>query len=220
MPLLKNISILYTCRDEGGQGDLYPVENAAVVWENDIIQWVGRESDLPEIYSDNPSLSAHGNIVIPGLVDCHTHLCFGGWRAEEFEMRIKGKSYLDIAKEGGGILSTVRATRETSEDALYNKASKLLDEIIKGGVTTIECKSGYGLTLEDELKQLRVYKRLNENYPVHLVSTFLGSHTYPPEFKNNHKEYIQLLVNEMIPAAAVIIDHFFITKLIKIKILS
>jgi imidazolonepropionase len=202
MQLLNNISILYTCRDEGGQGDLYPVENAAVVWEDDIIQWVGRESDLPEIYTDYSSLSAHGNIVIPGLVDCHTHLCFGGWRAEEFEMRIQGKSYLDIAKEGGGILSTVRGTRETSEDALYNKASKLLEEIMKGGVATIECKSGYGLTLEDELKQLRVYKKLNENYPVHLVSTFLGAHTYPPEFKNNHEEYIQLLVNEMIPAVA------------------
>lgn len=202
MPLLKNISILYTCRDEGGQGDLYPIEDAAVVWEDDIIQWVGKESDLPKIYSDHSSLSAHGNIVIPGLVDCHTHLCFGGWRAEEFEMRIKGKSYLDIAKEGGGILSTVQATRENSEDALYSKASKLLEEIMKGGVTTIECKSGYGLTLEDELKQLRVYKRLNENYPVHMVSTFLGAHTYPPEFKNNHEEYIQLLVNEMIPAVA------------------
>lgn len=202
MTLLKNISILYTCRDVGGQGELNPIENAALVWEDGIIQWAGRESDLPEIYADQPSLSANGNIVIPGLVDCHTHLCFGGWRADEFEMRIQGKSYLDIAKEGGGILSTVRATRKTSDQDLYNKASKLLEEIIKGGVTTIECKSGYGLTFEDELKQLRVYKRLNENYPVHLVSTFLGAHTYPPEFKNDHEEYIQLLINEMIPAVA------------------
>jgi len=141
-------------------------------------------------------------MVIPGLVDCHTHLCFGGWRADEFEMRIKGRSYIDIAKAGGGILSTMNATRESSEEELLEKAEGLLSEIVKKGVTTIECKSGYGLSLDDELKQLRVYKRLRSLSRAHIVSTFLGAHTFPPEFKENRQGYIDLIINEMIPAVA------------------
>ena len=202
MLILKNISILYTCRDEGGQPDVHPIENAAVVWMDDKIEWVGKESEIPEKYRSGMSFDAGGNMVVPGLVDCHTHLCFGGWRADEFEMRIQGQSYLDIAKAGGGILSTVKATREASEDDLFDKASGLLNEIHGQGVTAIECKSGYGLSLEDELKQLRVYKRLKEETPLHIVTTFLGAHTFPPEFKENRQGYIDLIINEMIPAVA------------------
>jgi len=202
MLILKNISILYTCRDEGVQPDVHPIENAAVVWMDDKIEWVGKESEIPEKYRSGMSFDAGGNMVIPGLVDCHTHLCFGGWRADEFEMRIQGQSYLDIAKAGGGILSTVKATREASEDDLFDKASGLLNEIHGQGVTAIECKSGYGLSLEDELKQLRVYKRLKEETPLHIVTTFLGAHTFPPEFKENREGYIELIINEMIPAVA------------------
>ena len=202
MLILKNISILYTCRDEGVQPDVHPIENAAVVWMDDKIEWVGKESEIPEKYRSGMSFDAGGNMVIPGLVDCHTHLCFGGWRADEFEMRIQGQSYLDIAKAGGGILSTVKATREASEDDLFDKASGLLNEIHGQGVTAIECKSGYGLSLEDELKQLRVYKRLKEETPLHIVTTFLGAHTFPPEFKENRQGYIDLIINEMIPAVA------------------
>jgi imidazolonepropionase len=202
MPVLRNISTLYTCRDEGGQADIHPVKNAAIVWQGNSIEWVGPEKDLPERWNDEERISAGGKVVIPGLADCHTHLCFGGWRSDEFEMRIRGRSYLEIAKAGGGILSTVKATREASETELYRKAEELLKEIMAAGVTAIECKSGYGLSVEDELKQLRVYKKLNENYPVHLVSTFLGAHTFPPEYKENRNAYIDLVIDEMIPAVA------------------
>jgi imidazolonepropionase len=202
MPVLKNISTLYTCKYDGGQAEIHPVSNAALAWTGGIIEWVGKEAELPEKYHSEKAIDASSQIAIPGLVDCHTHLCFGGWRADEFEMRIQGRSYLDIAKAGGGILSTVKATRAATEDELYEKALGLLNEIIKTGVTSIECKSGYGLTLEDELKQLRVYKRLRNNSFAHIVSTFLGAHTIPPEFKENRNGYIDLLINEMIPAVA------------------
>jgi len=202
MPVLKNISILYTCRDEGGQSEVHPVENAAITWTDDTIEWIGKESELPEKYRSEKSYDAGGKMVIPGLVDCHTHLCFGGWRPDEFEMRIQGRSYLDIAKAGGGILSTVKVTREASEDELFDKAAGLLNEIHRQGVTAIECKSGYGLSLDDELKQLRVYKRLKEKSPIHIVTTFLGAHTFPPEYKENRQGYISLIINEMIPAVA------------------
>jgi imidazolonepropionase len=202
MPILKNISTLYTCRDKGGQPDIHPIENAAIAWANEKIKWVGKESEIPEKYRSKKSFDAKGNMVVPGLVDCHTHLCFGGWRPDEFEMRIQGRSYLDIAKAGGGILSTVKATRQATEDELFEKSYGLLEEIQQRGVTAIECKSGYGLTLEDELKQLRVYKRLKEKTDIHVVSTFLGAHTIPPEFKENRQGYIDLVINEMIPAVA------------------
>ena len=202
MRVLKNISILYTCTANGGQGDISPVKNASVAWEDGRIKWVGSEKDLPEKYSEAHFFDAEGKIVIPGLVDCHTHLCFGGWREDEFEMRLQGKSYLEIAKAGGGILSTVKATRKATEEELYVKASGLLEKIIQQGVTTIECKSGYGLSLDDELKQLRVYKKLREKSSAEIVSTFLGAHTFPPEYKDDRKGYINLIINEMIPRVA------------------
>ncbi len=202
MRVLKNISILYTCTANGGQGDISPVKNASVAWEDGRIKWVGSEKDLPEKYSEAQFFDAEGKIVIPGLVDCHTHLCFGGWREDEFEMRLQGKSYLEIAKAGGGILSTVKATRKATEEELYVKASGLLEKIIQQGVTTIECKSGYGLSLDDELKQLRVYKKLREKSSAEIVSTFLGAHTFPPEYKDDRKGYINLIINEMIPRVA------------------
>lgn len=203
MPVLKNISILYTCRSAGKQADVHPVRQAALVWDDEQIVWAGSESELPEEYSSvSEVIDAGANIVIPGLIDCHTHLCFGGWRADEFEKRLSGVSYLDIAKAGGGILSTVQKTRSATEEELYNKASDLLDEIMQTGVTTIECKSGYGLSTEHELKQLRVYRRLAEEKSVTIVSTFLGAHTVPSEFRDDRKAYIDLIINEMIPAVA------------------
>ena len=202
MPVLKNISTLYTCPDEGSQADIHSVQNAAIAWNGETIKWVGRESELPETYRNEPSHDAGGKMVIPGIVDCHTHLCFGGWRPDEFEMRIQGKSYLEIAKAGGGILSTVKHTRAASENELFEKASRLLDKILLNGTTTIECKSGYGLSLEDELKQLRVYKRLADRFPGTIVSTFLGAHTFPPEYKEDRNGYIDLVINKMIPAVA------------------
>ncbi|HKK45585.1 MAG TPA: imidazolonepropionase [Balneolaceae bacterium] len=202
MPLIKNIGYLATCEEEGRQENIHPIKNAAVVWQNDTIRWVGKETDLPGKYVDEKEYDANGKMVIPGLVDCHTHLVFGGWRPQEFAMRVRGKSYLEIAKAGGGILSTVKATRAASEEELYERALSFLQEMAKLGMTTVECKSGYGLSLEDELKILRVYKRLAQNQPMHIVSTFLGAHTIPPEFKDDREGYIQLIIEEMIPTVS------------------
>lgn len=202
MPTLINIHYLATCKDEGGQGDIHPIENAAIVWEEDEILWVGKEKELPEEYAGKEIIDAEGKMVVPGLIDCHTHLAFGGWRPDEFAMRVKGKSYLEIAKSGGGILSTVKATRNATEEELCDKASKFVEQMQKLGVTTVECKSGYGLNLEDELKTLRVYKRLEQQHSIHIVPTFLGAHTIPPEFKNDRDGYISLIIDEMIPAVA------------------
>lgn len=202
MPVLTNIGYLATCKDEGGQGDIHPIKNAAIAWEDSQIKWVGPKPELPAEYSDEQTHDVQDKMVVPGLVDCHTHLAFGGWRPDEFAMRVQGKSYLEIAKAGGGILSTVKATRKAGEDELYDKASGFLKEIVKMGVTTVECKSGYGLSMEDELKTLRVYQRLSEDQPLNIVPTFLGAHTIPPEYKDDRETYINLLVEEMIPAVA------------------
>lgn len=202
MPVLKNIGFLAVCPDEGSQDFLNPIKNAAIAWKDDQIEWVGRESELPASYKEDKTYDARGMMVIPGLVDCHTHLAFGGWRPDEFEMRIKGKSYLEISKAGGGILSTVHATREAGEEELYEKASVFLKEIARLGVTAVECKSGYGLSLEHELKLLRIYKRLSGDQPLHIISTFLGAHTVPPEYQDKREDYIKLVREEMIPAVA------------------
>ncbi len=202
MPLLTNIKYLATCRDEGSQDNTHPIKNAAVAWQDDEICWVGKEEDLPSKFEEGEVFGAGGKMVIPGLIDCHTHLAFGGWRPDEFEMRLKGESYLEIAKAGGGILSTVKATRKATEDELYEKASTFLNEMMKLGITAVECKSGYGLNVEDELKILHVYQRLAREYPVEIVSTFLGAHTVPAEYKDNRDGYIHLVIDEMIPAVA------------------
>lgn len=199
---LSNIGYLATCRAEGGQGDAHPIRNATVVWEAGKIVWAGPESELPAEYRDAESWDAGARLVVPGLVDCHTHLCFGGWRADEFELRILGRSYLDIAKAGGGIASTLKRTREASEEALVERGAGFLREIAKLGVTTVECKSGYGLSLEDELKLLRAYRALSGRQPLTLVSTLLAAHIVPPEYKHNREEYIRIVIEEIIPAAA------------------
>ncbi len=202
MPILRNIGYLATCRSKGGQNDIHPIKDAAIAWKDTAIEWVGREKDLPDSYADGEVFDAGGKMVVPGLVDCHTHLAFGGWRSEEFAMRVQGKSYLEIAESGGGILSTVQATRQATEEELYERASGFLTEISRRGVTAVECKSGYGLSLEEELKILRVYKRLAEDQPLHIAATFLGAHTIPPEYKDNREGYLNVVVEEMIPAVA------------------
>jgi len=143
-----------------------------------------------------------GGVMTPGLVDCHTHLVFAGSRAEEFEQRLEGASYADIARAGGGILSTVRATRAASEEQLLAQALPRLQALLADGVTSVEIKSGYGLNLADELKMLRVARRLGETLPVRVVTTLLGAHALPPEFTDDADGYIALVCNEMIPAAA------------------
>jgi imidazolonepropionase len=202
MKVLANISQLATCRAHGRQGDIHTIPDAALVWDESTIRWVGPESELPSELRDAERLDAGGRLVIPGLVDCHTHLAFGGWRADEFEQRILGRSYLEIGESGGGIASTVRQTRAASEQQLTERAAGFLKQMLALGVTTVECKSGYGLSLDAELKLLRVYRRVAAEQPVRIVTTFLGAHIVPPEFKNDPEAYVALLIDRMIPAVA------------------
>jgi len=199
MTILKNTRSIILCTTFDPAGNLLTIENGALIWEEEKINWIGKESEIPEQYLTHEVVDAAGAIVTPGLIDCHTHLAFGGWREDEFKERSRGASYLDILKSGGGILSTVKATRAASEEELFQKALSILKEIAKLGVTTIECKSGYGLDLENELKLLRVYKRLDQHGPLKIVPTFLGAHTIPPEFKDRPDDYVDLLVTEMLP---------------------
>ncbi len=199
MKILENIATLYTCAMDGEQKDVHPIPNAALIWDNDSIVWVGKADEVPANYPINQRFDAEGRIVLPGLIDCHTHLAFGGWRADEFELRSLGAAYIDIAKAGGGILSTVKNTRKATKYELKEKARGVLAQMTALGVTTVECKSGYGLTTEDEIKVLEVYKELKTDVPNRLVSTFLGAHTIPPEFIERRDEYIDLLCKEMIP---------------------
>jgi imidazolonepropionase len=205
MPVLRNIATLVTPpppSSERAATNLRRIENAALVWTDDTIEWVGPEADLPEEYEDATTHDAEGSLVIPGLVDCHTHLAFAGWRADEFALRLGGRSYQEIAKSGGGILDTVRQTRAASEDELYDRSHSFLRDMAQLGVTTVEAKSGYGLTVADELKQLRVYRHLQESHPLRIVPTFLGAHTVPPEYEGDREGYLTLLRETLIPQVA------------------
>ena len=176
--------------------------NAALVCEDGTVLWVGPEKALPAEYAGWESWDADGALVIPGLIDCHTHLAFGGWRADEFEQRIQGSSYLDIARRGGGIWSTVTQTRRMSEEALLERARGFLEDMMALGVTTVECKSGYGLEVETELRLLRVYQRLASEGAARIVPTFLGAHVVPQEFRDRRDDYLKLLIEELIPLVA------------------
>lgn len=202
MPLLRNIGLLATCRADGEQDDLHAVPRAALAWADGKIVWAGPEAELPARFRGEEERDAGGRLVIPGLVDCHTHLAFAGWRADEFERRLRGESYLAIAAGGGGIAATVRATRAASEEELLRRCAGFLEQMLALGVTTVECKSGYGLDPESERKLLRVYRRLAELGPQRIVPTFLGAHAVPPEYRDRPAAYVDLLVNEVIPAVA------------------
>ena len=202
MPVLKNIGLLACCRNEGSQADVQPIKNAALAWEGDNIAWAGSQSELPDNFKAAETHDAGGRLVIPGLIDCHTHLAFGGWRDDEFERRILGVSYLEIAQSGGGIASTVTNTRATSDDELFDRCIGFLGEMAKLGIATIEAKSGYGLSLKDELRLLRIYKKLNESQPLTIIPTLLAAHTVPAEFKDRRSKYIDLIIEEIIPQVA------------------
>jgi len=202
MPVLSNIGLLATCAAGGGQGDVHPIPRAAVAWEGEIIRWVGPERDLPAALQGAERWDAGGRLVVPGLVDCHTHLCFGGWREDEFALRLSGASYLEIAERGGGIASTVARTRALSPDELFARAAGFLEEMQRLGVTTAEAKSGYGLDVETELRLLRVHRRLDRETPMRVVSTYLGAHALPPEYRGRRQDYLALVAEEMIPRVA------------------
>jgi imidazolonepropionase len=180
----------------GGYG-LIP--DGAILVENGTITWVGPESETPA--HSGEMHNGRGRLVTPGLIDCHTHLVYGGNRASEFEQRLTGVPYADIAKAGGGIMSTVRATRAASEAELEAKSLKRLDSLLAEGITTIEIKSGYGLDVEAEAKMLRVARRLGQIRPVDVYTTFLGAHTFPAEFRESHQDYVDLVCNKALPAA-------------------
>jgi imidazolonepropionase len=206
--LVHNIGTLMTMRGKNGartgseMSDVGAVENGAVAIRDGQIIAVGREDEVRAQLAGLPirnELDAEGRLVTPGLVDPHTHLVHGGSREHELSLKLKGASYLEILASGGGILSTVAATRGATEEALYAKAKHSLDTMLLYGATTIEAKSGYGLTLEDELKQLRVAKQLNATHPVDVVSTFMGAHAVPVEYKGRADEYVHLVIQEMLP---------------------
>lgn len=207
--LITNISKLYTFvgawKKRGRKitdDDIGPIiENAAIALEGNRIIWVGRRKDVPDDLKRLKEFDAEGSICLPGFVDCHTHLVFSGSRHKEFEMRAKGASYLEIAQAGGGILSTVKATREASKDELYELARSRLERATSYGITTIEIKSGYGLDQETEVKMLEVMDKLNRSCPQTIVPTFLGAHAIPPEFRDKKSGYVEL-VCDMIPMIA------------------
>jgi imidazolonepropionase len=205
VPVLRNIAQLAACRAAGGQAEIHAIAGAALAWRGGAVRWVGRESDLPVSEDDGVAWDAEGGLVIPGLVDCHTHLAFGGWRAGEMVRRLRGESYADIARAGGGIASTVRETRSlaaASDEALVARARGFLDEMLALGVTCVEAKSGYGLDRDTELATLRAYRALDAAGPLRVVPTYLGAHVVPPEHRPDRRRYLDLIVNEMIPEVA------------------
>lgn len=177
------------------------LKNAFLLLENDVIKDFGLMENCPKINTDT-TIDATGKIVLPTWCDSHTHIVYAGNREQEFVDRINGLSYEEIANRGGGILNSAKKLNETSEEEIYNQSKKRLEEVISQGTGAVEIKSGYGLTVEGELKMLRVIKKLAENYPITIKSTFLGAHAFPKEFKENHSGYIDLIINEMLPKIA------------------
>lgn len=183
---------------------LEPIENGALIASGGLIRYAGSETGLTRALAgpDPEEIDCGGRVITPGLIDCHTHLVYGGDRAAEFEARLDGASYEEIARAGGGIASTVRATRAATEDELTAAALPRLDHLIAEGVTTLEVKSGYGLELTSELRCLTAARRLGRERPVSVCTTFLGAHTVPPEAADDRDGYIDRLCREMIPAVA------------------
>lgn len=193
-------------RTREAMSDLGLIEDGSVWIEHGEIVAVGTTSELEALFGERASeadiVDATGRLVTPGLVDPHTHIAYGGSREREFEMRLEGSTYMEIMNAGGGIHATTRMTRIATEDELVEQTTRRLDSFLQHGVTTVEGKSGYGLDLETELKQLRVMKKLNESHPIDLVPTFMGGHAVPQEYKGSEEKYIDLLINEMLPRVA------------------
>jgi imidazolonepropionase len=202
MPVLTNIGLLATCRDEGGQDAIHEIPHAALVWRGTDIAWVGPAGALPTEYRADEIIDAAGRLVVPGLVDCHTHLAFAGWRADEIEARMQGRTYQELAAAGGGIARTVTATRSAGIDTLLALCARRLNQMAQLGVTTVEAKSGYGLDVETEIRLLEVYEALRHRQPVRLVSTLLAAHVVPPEYADRRSDYIDLVCRDLIPEVA------------------
>ena len=200
--LITNIGMLATpqgtsARGGRAQGEICILKNAWIFIENDVIAQVGTGTAPAAVGVQ--IINAGGKLVTPGLVDAHTHLIFGGWRQNELALKLYGAGYLDILAAGGGILSTMRATKAASEEQLEAKASAALDEMLRFGTTTAEAKSGYGLSTEEECKALRVIGNLQKHHVMDIAATFMGAHLVPAEYKANRAEYIRLVCEEMMP---------------------
>ena len=201
--LIKNIGCLQTptgsySHKGSKQAQNIKLIDAAIAVEDGIIREITQGGRLPQGEFDKV-INAEGKLVTPGLVDGHTHLVFGGYRQNEIPLKLEGADYLDILRAGGGILDTVRKTREASFEELYDKSEEFLDEMLALGVTTCEAKSGYGLDPENEIKMLEVIKALDENHPMDVAATFMGAHAIPPEYEGRGDEYIDMLCDEVIP---------------------
>lgn len=177
------------------------IDNAFLIIRDDLIEDFGEMKNCPNL-SDFNVIDVKGKVLLPTWIDSHTHIVYAGNRIQEFVDRIKGLTYEEIANRGGGILNSARLLNETSEEELYEQSKKRLEEVIQLGTGAIEIKSGYGLTVEGELKMLRVIKRLKENYKIPIKATFLGAHAFPTQFKSNHAAYIDVIINEMLPKIA------------------
>lgn len=208
MLLIKNIGTLATpigntARGGEKQRELNELKNAAILIDDSgCIAEITANGVIPTLPHDAEIIDANGLLVTPGLVDAHTHLIFGGWRNHEVPLKLAGASYLEILNAGGGILNTLTHTRNACENDLFNRAASFLDEMIRLGVTTVEAKSGYGLNLETELKQLRVIRRLDNETMLDVVPTFMGAHAIPGEFADDPDGYIEYLINEVLPVVA------------------
>nr|WP_314838620.1 imidazolonepropionase [uncultured Flavobacterium sp.] len=206
--LIVNIKELLQVRDSsvlkvsGADMAVLPtIKNAYLVIENGLISDFGAMEELPQT-TPNKTIDAAGKIVLPSWCDSHTHIVYAGNREQEFVDRINGMTYEEIANRGGGILNSAKKLNETSEEELYQQSKGRLEEVMQLGTGAVEIKSGYGLTVEGELKMLRVIQRLQQNYPVSIKATFLGAHAFPLEFKENHKGYIDLIINKILPEIA------------------
>ncbi len=204
--LLRNVGALVTCDPTLGAGPVGLVRDAAVLCVGDRIEYAGPAAHLPRVLGEEPlTLDLDGCLVTPGLIDCHTHLVFAGERIDDFQGRLAGDSYTQIAARGGGILSTVRATRAASDDDLMALATARIEAATAQGITTIEVKSGYGLSTPDELRILEVIRRLSRQALPDLVATFMGAHTFPAEARVDaaaRADYVEEIVREMLPAVA------------------
>jgi len=207
--LIENASELVTLR--GGtqrpllgerMRDLGIIKGGGVTVRRGRIVSVGKTREIKRKFESEETIDASGKVVMPSFVDPHTHLVFSGSREDEFEMRIQGSTYMEILEKGGGILRTVNETRKASKEELFENCKKTLDIMLQHGTTTVEAKSGYGLTTKDEIKCLEVMKLLAQKHPIDIVSTFLGAHAIPLEYKGKADEYVNLVINEMIPAVS------------------
>jgi imidazolonepropionase len=203
MPLLlRNIGQLATCPGNQAPQNAGLIDRAALLIDGGQVAWAGPEASLPQLPGNAESMDCAGRLVIPGLVDCHTHLAFGGWRDDEFEQRLEGRSYQQIAAAGGGIGRTVQATREADDRLLHGRARAALDGMLALGVTTVEAKSGYGLDLETELRVLELYRALDAEHPVDIVPTCLAAHVVPEEYADRREAYLDLVCEQLLPLVA------------------